>query len=80
MAIFSTGTSGIFSIFHENLNKIETALILKCIDQLYENLVRVYSSIHSFDTNLKFFCSSYFFHCILLFVYCLFFVLTLMLF
>ena len=34
MTIFSTSTSGISNVFYENLEKTETAVILKHIDQL----------------------------------------------
>ena len=73
MAILSTGTCGIFNIFYRNLEKKETAVILKRIDQFPQNLARVHNLIGSFDrsyTNFKFFYSSYCFHCFLLLVYC----------
>ena len=69
MAILSTGTSGIFNIFYRNLQKKETAVILKRIDQLPQNLARVHKLVGSFDRshkNFKFFYS-YCFHCF----YCL---------
>ena len=74
MAILSTIIYGIFNIFHRNLQKKETAVILKRIDQLPQNLARVRNLVESFDRsykNFKFFYSSYCFHCFLLFVYCL---------
>ena len=73
MAILSTSTCGIFNIFYINLQKKETAVILlKCIDQLPQNLARVLNLVGSFDRsykNFKFLFSSYCFHCFLLFVY-----------
>ena len=51
MAIFSTGTEGIFSVSYRNLQKKETAVILKCIDELRQNLGRVHNLVHSFDIN-----------------------------
>ena len=80
MAILST--SGISNVFYRNLQKKETAVILKRIDQLPQNLARVHNFVGSFDKshkNFKCFYSSYYFHCFLLFVYCLFFVPTLIL-
>ena len=80
MAILSTSTCGIFNIFFRNLQKEETAAILKRIDQLPQNLARVRNLVGSFDRsykNLKFFYYSYCFHCFLLFVYCPPFVPTL---
>ena len=68
-----------FSI--ETYRKKETALILKCIDQLPQNLARVHYLVRSFDRchkNFKRFYSSYCFHCFLLFIYCLSFDPTLM--
>ena len=62
-----------FSVF--NQKKKQTALILKCIDQLPQNLARVHNLEYSFDTNhenFKLFCFSNCFHCILLFFYCSF--------
>ena len=73
MAILSTCTSGIFNIFHRNLQKKETAVILKRIDQLPQNLARLHNLVGSFDRshkNFNFFYSSYCFHCFVLFVYC----------
>ena len=49
MAILSTSTPGIFTIFHRNLWKIETAVILKPIDQLPQNLARVHYLVGSFE-------------------------------
>ena len=43
MAILSTGTCGIFNIFYRNLQKKETAVILKHNDQLSQNLARVHN-------------------------------------
>ena len=73
MAILSTSTCGILNIFYRNLQKKETAVILKRIDQSPQNLARVHNLVGSFDgshNNSKFFYSSYCFHCFLLFVYC----------
>ena len=58
MAILSTGTSGISNQFYRNLQKRETAVILKRIDQLPQNLARVHNLVGSFDRshrNFKFF-------------------------
>ena len=58
MAILSTSTSGIFNIFYRNLQKKETAIILKRIDQLLQNLARIHNLVRSFDrsyNNFKFF-------------------------
>ena len=69
-----------FSI--ETYRKKETAVILKRIDQLLQNLARVHNLVGSFDRshkNVKIFYSSYCFHCFLLFVYCPSFVPTLIL-
>ena len=52
-----------FSIF-----SIETAVILKCIDQLPQNLARIPNLVGSFEKshkNFKFVYSSYCFHCFL---------------
>ena len=75
-----------FSTFSiETHRKKETAVILKRIDQLPQNLARVHNTeyiVESFDKshkNFKFFYSSYCFHCFLLFVYCPPFVPTLIL-
>ena len=60
----------IFSI--ETYRKKETAVILKRIDQLPQNLARGCNLVGSFDRsskNVKFFYP-YCFHCFLLFVYC----------
>ena len=67
MAILSTGTSGISKL--KPIEK-ETAVILKCIDQLPQNLARVHYLVGSFDRCHKIsnvFYSSYCFHCLLLF-------------
>ena len=50
MAISSTSTSGIFTIFYRN-KPIEKkpAVILKRINQLLQNLVRVHNLVGSFD-------------------------------
>ena len=74
MAILAASTSGIFKIFYGNLYKKETTVILKCIDQLPQNLAIVHNLVGSFDKshkNFKFFYSSYCFHCFPLLVYCL---------
>ena len=58
MAISSTSTSGIFTIFYRNLYKKETAVILKRIDQLPQNLARVHNLGGSFvmkSTNFSIF-------------------------
>ena len=57
MAILSTGTSGIFNIFYRNLQK-ETAVILKCINQLPQNLARVHNLVGYFDRISIFFILS----------------------
>ena len=46
----------------------ETAVILKRIDQLPQNLATVHNLVGSFDTNFTFLYSSYCFHRFLLFV------------
>ena len=53
MAILSTSTCGIFNIFYRNLQKKETAVILKRIDQSLQNLARVYNLVGSFDRSIK---------------------------
>ena len=53
MAILSTGTSGISNVFYRNLQKKETAVILKRIDQLSQNLARVHNLVGSFDRSRK---------------------------
>ena len=53
MAILSTSASGIFKIFYRNLQKKETAVILKRIDQLPQNLARVRNLVESFDRSHK---------------------------
>ena len=53
LAISSTSTSGIFTIFYRNLQKKETAVILKRIDQLPQNLARVHNLVGSFDRSHK---------------------------
>ena len=45
MAILSTSTSGIFNVFYRNLQKKETTVILKRIDQLPQNLARVHNLV-----------------------------------
>ena len=73
MTTLSTSTCGIFNIFYRNLQKKETAVILKRIDQLPHNLARVRNLVGSFDRsykNVEFFYSLHCFHCFLLFVYC----------
>ena len=70
-----------FSIFSiETYRKKETAVILKRIDQLPQNLAIVRNLVGSFDRsykNVNFFYSSHCFNCFLLFVYCPPFVPTL---
>ena len=72
MAILSTSTCGIFNTFYRNLQEKETAVILKHIDQLPQNLARVYNFVRSFDRSYKkfnvFYCSYNF---PLLFIICL---------
>ena len=61
MAIFSIGTSGIFSVSCMNLKKKETAVILKCVDQLPQNLVQIIAISNFFVlpiTSIVFYCSS----------------------
>ena len=53
MAILSTSTSGISNVFYKNLQKKETAAILKCTDQLPQNLARVHNLVRSFDRSHK---------------------------
>ena len=53
MAILSTSTSGIFNIFHINLQKKETAVILKRIDKLPPNFSRVHNLVGPFDRSHK---------------------------
>ena len=53
MAIFSTGASGISNVFYRNLKKKETAVILKHIYQLPQNLASVLNLIGSFDRSHK---------------------------
>ena len=58
MTILSTSTSGISNVFYRNLQKKETAIILKRIDQLPQNFVRVRNLVGSVDrshNNFKFF-------------------------
>ena len=50
MAILSTGTSGISNV---PIYKKETAVILKRIDQLPQNLARVHNLVGSFDRSHK---------------------------
>ena len=47
MAILSTSTSQISNVFYRNLWKKETAVILKCIDQLPPILARVHNLLGS---------------------------------
>ena len=53
MVILSSSTFGIFNIFYRNQKKKETAVILKHIDQLPQNLARVHNVVGSFDRNHK---------------------------
>ena len=53
MAISSTSTSAIFTIFYRYLKKKETAVILKRIDQLPQNLARVHDLVGPFDRSHK---------------------------
>ena len=53
MAILSTGTSRISNVFYRNLQKKETAVIPKYIDQLPQNLATVHNLVRSFDENYK---------------------------
>ena len=53
MVILSSSTFGIFNIFYRNQKKKETAVILKRIDQLPQNLARVHNVVGSFDRNHK---------------------------
>ena len=67
----------------ESYRKKEIAVILKCIDQLPQNSVRIHNLVGSFDRshkNFEFFYSSYCLHCFLLLIYCPSFVSTLILF
>ena len=70
MAILSTSTSGISNVFYRNLQKKETAVILKPIDQLPQNLGRVHNLVHvgSFDRSYKTFKFFYLSHCFILFL------------
>ena len=43
---FVNSTCGIFNVFYRNLQKKETAVILKRIDQLPQNLARVHKGGH----------------------------------
>ena len=73
MAILSTSTSGNSNVFYRNLKKKDTAVILKRIDQLPQNLARVHTLVGSFDRshkNFTFFNSFYCFHCFLLSIFC----------
>ena len=54
MAILSTGTSGISNVLYRNLQK-KTAVILKRIDQILQNLTRVHNLVGFFIKNLNFF-------------------------
>ena len=49
MTTLSTSTCGIFNIFYRNLQKKETAVILKRIDQLPQNLTRERNLVGLFD-------------------------------
>ena len=53
MAILSTSASGISNVFYRNLNKKETAVILKHIEQLPQNLARVHNLVWYFDRSYK---------------------------
>ena len=53
MAILSTSICGIFNIFYRNLQKKETAVIFKRIDQLPQNLARVHNLVGFFDRSHK---------------------------
>ena len=53
MAILSTSTSGIFSIFYRNLWKKETVVILERIDQLPQTFSKVHNLVGSFDRSHK---------------------------
>ena len=56
MAILSTSTSGISNVFIETYRKKktkETAVILKRIDPLPQNLARVHNLVGSFDRSKK---------------------------
>ena len=53
MAILSTSTSGIFNIFYRNLQKKETAIILKRSDQLLQNLARIHNLVRSLTEVIK---------------------------
>ena len=53
MSILSTGTSGISNFFPKKPKEKETAVILKHIDQLLQNLVRVHNLVRCFDRNHK---------------------------
>ena len=62
MAISSTSTSRIFTIFYRNVQKKETAVILKRIDQLPQNLAGVHNLGGSFDKSHKKLTKFYFAH------------------
>ena len=67
MAILSSGASGISRVSYRNLQKKETAVIVKSIDQLPQNFARVHNLVLSFATNhksSKFFYCSHYFHCV----------------
>ena len=53
MAILSTSTCGILNIFYRNLQKKETAVILKRVDQLPQHLARVHNLVGSFGRSHK---------------------------
>ena len=53
MAILSTSTSRISNVFHRNLQKKETAVTLKRINQVPQNLARIHNLLGSFDRSHK---------------------------
>ena len=53
MAILSSSASGISNAVYRNLQKKETAVILKSIDQLLQNLATVHNLVGSFDRSHK---------------------------
>ena len=63
----------------ETYREKETAVILKRIDQLPQNLARVRNLVRFFDGSHKNFYFFYCFYCFLLFIYCPSFVATLIL-
>ena len=84
MAILSTGTSGISSVSYRNLQKKETAVILKRTDQLPQNLARVHNLVKGLlievipVSNFSI-LPNVSIHCFLLFIYCPSFVPSLVL-